>query len=348
MALVSVDFSPFNEMIMSLHVIQNPAHHPYRLAWAEKAKKKLPQDLLLLINKWGPHFYDWMYFVNIRNEFQFNESTVEEAIERIALIPDLTFSYLLLGEKYGSDSLLKWKNSPASAPLHSIERDILLHAAPWKKKVCDFFYDYNRYLFAEELFRITPWISRASDNFKKELSDSKIECLNSIHPDVTVTSDSIKIKKNDVYTFSFEEFPRLVIQPSTFATPHVMLCCNQDRVSIALHVAVPDSEKNHEPPEDLISLLKVLSEPTRLKILQDLLHHPYSTKQLAYKYHLTEATVSNHLKQLLLCGLAETQRKGYYVFYTGKRERLESLRTDVAQFMQQPVLDEYIFTADLT
>lgn len=345
---VSVDFSPFNEMIISLHVIQNPSHHPYRKAWAERAVNKLPQDLALLIKEWGPHFYDWMYFINIRNEFQFNEETVEEGIEKLARVPDLTFAYLLLGERYGTDSLLKWKNNPATAPLHSIEKDILLRTASWKSRFCDFFYDYNRHLFAEELFRITPWIARASDNFKKELMSSKIETLNSIHPDVTVTSENIKIKKNDVYTFSFEEFPRLVIQPSTYATPHVMLCCNEDRVAIALHVAVPDSEKDQEPPEDLISLLKALSEPTRLKILQDLLHHPYSTKQLAHKFGLTEATVSSHLKLLLSCGLVETQRKGYYVFYTGKRDRLESLRTEVTQFMQQPVLDEYIFMPDLT
>jgi hypothetical protein len=30
MVHVSVDFSPFNEMMISLHVIQNPSHHPYR------------------------------------------------------------------------------------------------------------------------------------------------------------------------------------------------------------------------------------------------------------------------------------------------------------------------------
>lgn len=345
---LSVDFSPFNEMITSIHVIQNPSHHPYRKAWAERAQKKLPQDLFLIIKEWGPHFYDWVYFVNIRNEFQFNEESVEEGIASLDRIPDLTFAYYMLGEKYSTDQLLKWKNSPGSAPLQSLEKDLLLRTASWKRKFCDFFYDYNRHLFAEELFRITPWISRASDNFNKEMMLSKIEALNSIHPDVTVTSEQIKIKKNDVYTFLFEEFPKLVIQPSTFAAPHVMLCVNDDRVAIALHVAVPDTEKDSEPPEDLITLLKALSEPTRLKILQDLLHHPYSTKQLAYKYGLTEATVSSHLKMLLSCGLAETQRKGYYVFYTGKRDRLESLRTDVAQFMQQPVLDEYIYIPDLT
>ncbi|WP_396194587.1 ArsR/SmtB family transcription factor [Fictibacillus barbaricus] len=54
-------------------------------------------------------------------------------------------------------------------------------------------------------------------------------------------------------------------------------------------------------------LLKALSG---LKILQDLLHHPYSTKQLAYRLGLTEATVSSHLKLLLSCGLTESQRKG--------------------------------------
>ncbi|MBY6038402.1 winged helix-turn-helix domain-containing protein [Fictibacillus nanhaiensis] len=345
---VLVDFSPFNEMMISLHVIQNPSHHPYRKAWAERAQEKLPKELLFTIKEWGPHFYDWMYFINIRNEFRFNEDSVEEAITMLSKVPDLSFAHMLLGEKYSMESLLKWKNSPASAPFHAFEKEVLLKTASWKRKLNDFFYDYNRYMFAEELFRITPWISRAADNFHKELKTSKIAVLNSIHPDITVSAEHIKIKKNEVYTFSFKDFPTLIIQPSTYATPHVMLCCNDDRVAIALHVAVPDSEKDNEPPEDLISLLKVLGEPTRLKILQDVLHHPYSTKQLAFKYGLTEATVSSHLKLLLSCGLAETQRRGYYVFYTGKRERLESLRTEVAQFMQQPVLDEYIYTPDLT
>jgi Family of unknown function (DUF5937) len=56
MMYVSVDFSPFNEMMISLHVIQNPSHHPYRKAWAERSQNKLPQDLELHIKEWGPHF----------------------------------------------------------------------------------------------------------------------------------------------------------------------------------------------------------------------------------------------------------------------------------------------------
>lgn len=31
---VEIVFSPFNEMMASLHVLYNPAHHPYRREWA--------------------------------------------------------------------------------------------------------------------------------------------------------------------------------------------------------------------------------------------------------------------------------------------------------------------------
>jgi ArsR family transcriptional regulator len=71
--------------------------------------------------------------------------------------------------------------------------------------------------------------------------------------------------------------------------------------------------------------LKALADPVRVRITSMLLAQPETgmcTCDLALALGLSEATVSHHLKQLRVAGLAEGTRQGPNVFY---RPRLDAL-----------------------
>ncbi len=346
---VEIVFSPFNELMASLHVLCNPVHHPYRRKWAMEVEESLPIEMVEEIRLLGSLSYEWMYFMNIRNEYRLNESSTEEVIEFICSMPDDTFVFYMLGEQYSADMLLSWKKDTRMSPLNHHQKDLLTQPKQWKTRIHQLLYDYNEKIFQPELFRIRPWIKRAVATFQQKLDHSSPGALNEVHPDVTLKDQTIKVQKGETYRFPLSDYPHVTLQPSTFITPHVMLGVYPGRLCLGLHVAVPETEEmKDEPPEDLVHMFKALGEATRLKILRDVLLHPYSTKQLAEKHDLSEATISSHIKTLQKAGLVKSERKGYYIFYSGNRDRMESLRSDLSQFISLPLLEQFIYESDFT
>ena len=76
-------------------------------------------------------------------------------------------------------------------------------------------------------------------------------------------------------------------------------------------------------------LLKALSDPNRLKIVELLMVHPYCVKALALRVELSESAISQHLKVLREAGLVEGVKYGYYTHYRVNRELLSELRAQL-------------------
>ena len=76
---------------------------------------------------------------------------------------------------------------------------------------------------------------------------------------------------------------------------------------------------------DTLSVLKAISDETRMKILMLLLTHNYCVRALARNLGLTEATISQHLKVLRESGLLVGEKRGYFMHYNVKRSVLREL-----------------------
>ena len=74
--------------------------------------------------------------------------------------------------------------------------------------------------------------------------------------------------------------------------------------------------------------LKMLSDPTRLRILWALLHGEHSVNELAAHVDSPASTVSQHLAKLRLAKLVRTRRDGTRVFYVVENDHLERLTTE--------------------
>ena len=73
------------------------------------------------------------------------------------------------------------------------------------------------------------------------------------------------------------------------------------------------------------STLKLVADPTRLRIVWALLHGEHSVNQLADHVGAQPAAVSQHLAKLRLARLVRTRRQGNQVFYLAENEHVRRM-----------------------
>ena len=74
--------------------------------------------------------------------------------------------------------------------------------------------------------------------------------------------------------------------------------------------------------------LKMLADPTRLRVVWALLHGEHSVNDLAEHVGVRPTAVSQHLAKLRLSGLVRTRRAGNHIFYAAENEHIERLAAE--------------------
>jgi DNA-binding transcriptional ArsR family regulator len=74
-----------------------------------------------------------------------------------------------------------------------------------------------------------------------------------------------------------------------------------------------------------VATLKILADPTRLRIVWALLHGEHSVGDLAAHVGVRPAAVSQHLAKLRLAGLVRTRREGVRIFYAAHNDHILQL-----------------------
>jgi DNA-binding transcriptional ArsR family regulator len=71
--------------------------------------------------------------------------------------------------------------------------------------------------------------------------------------------------------------------------------------------------------------LKTLAHPVRLRIVQLLLHGPYTVGELAEDCGVADNVASEHLRLMQRCGFFTSEREGRKVFYQVAEPHLENI-----------------------
>lgn len=74
--------------------------------------------------------------------------------------------------------------------------------------------------------------------------------------------------------------------------------------------------------------LKLLADPTRLRVVWALLHGEHSVNELAEHVGVRPTAVSQHLAKLRLAGLVRSRRAGNHIFYAAENEHIERLAAE--------------------
>ena len=77
--------------------------------------------------------------------------------------------------------------------------------------------------------------------------------------------------------------------------------------------------------DEAVDILKLVADPTRLRILWALLHGEHSVNLLAEHVGAHPAAVSQHLAKLRLARLVRTRREGTHVFYLAENDHVRRI-----------------------
>ena len=94
------------------------------------------------------------------------------------------------------------------------------------------------------------------------------------------------------------------------------------------HALTPGVSLNRGEAEQLASLLRVVSDPTRLQLLSMIIASPDGeacVTDLHVPLGLTQPTVSHHLRLLVEAGLLSRERRGKQVWFSIVRDRLAAI-----------------------
>lgn len=106
-----------------------------------------------------------------------------------------------------------------------------------------------------------------------------------------------------------------------------LACCNPAGGEPMAAVAV----------DDLADGFKALGDPHRV-VMVDLLvraGEPVCVVDIERHLPLAQSTVSYHLKWLIDAGILDRERKGRWMYYTVRPQRLEALRQGLDRFREQ-------------
>ena len=80
-----------------------------------------------------------------------------------------------------------------------------------------------------------------------------------------------------------------------------------------------------EQVAEAIDILKLVAEPTRLRILWALLHGEHSVNRLAEHVGAQPSAVSQHLGKLRIGHLVRTRREGTHVYYVARNDHVRRI-----------------------
>jgi len=105
------------------------------------------------------------------------------------------------------------------------------------------------------------------------------------------------------------------------------------RISAACPAAVLEDRLGRRRADELAGLFRALGDPGRLRLLSFLAGQPDGEAcvcNLTSSLGLTQPTVSHHLRVLAEAGLLERERRGTWMYYRLRLERLAELRDALA------------------
>jgi DNA-binding transcriptional ArsR family regulator len=130
-------------------------------------------------------------------------------------------------------------------------------------------------------------------------------------------------------------FEDIFTERAEFALSPLYFCLSGGQVvdlTAYVHIAAPASDllpvRKVRDAAFVADRLRVLAEPTRVHILIQLLSAPAGVMDVARVLHVSQPTVSGHLKVLSEAGLVQRRRIAGRTVFVGSRKRIERLLED--------------------
>ena len=127
-----------------------------------------------------------------------------------------------------------------------------------------------------------------------------------------------------VHLFGADLAPAQVVLPLR-PSPHPP---NAGRM--ALRALIPEDQV-----VELAEMFRLMSDPTRLKIILACLDHPAAVGEMAERLSISASLVSHHLRLLRAARLLQADRRGRQVFYVVGDPHIRSMLSDMVDHVAE-------------
>ncbi len=327
LAKVSFKYSPFFEMLCSLHVLMNPEHHLERLNWARELKDKMDSSLydrLLYLGRISDEWLGIMDFCEVSESF--NDFNVIAAIESLLEVSVENLLYVSFNEEVEVSSI---KNRTG---LSKEQLEIVIDGESFRRELISCLKSYYYLHFEKELRFIEPLLIRSMRKQINIMESIGIDAfVATIHNRIEVTPSSFVLHKYVDFIIPFEGLKIIDIRISSFIDPHLLIGMSEGRAQFTLRAHLLESA--NELPLDLYNTMKALGDDTRLKMLKSIYKGKASTQSLAKQLNLTEACISKHLKLMYEADILYKKREGNYIYYLLNKLVLDRIPMDIYQYL---------------
>ncbi|WP_432405173.1 metalloregulator ArsR/SmtB family transcription factor [Wukongibacter sp. M2B1] len=331
-------YSPFFEMLCSLHVLSKPEHHIGRIKWAKNLKDKMDKRLFKTLDYFFREFKQWCDAMDFCGEYDLvNSFSIIEALEFIEGLDINKFSYIMLGGQVPFEAIKNFtdsrENNMADNSIKVRCKEFLNNPYKIRDKFISCLKEYYYCHFQDELKYIEPMLVRSLKKHRI-LSENMdfLEYVDTLHSRIEINNHMIHFHKYTRFDVSLKDLKIIRVNISSFIDPHLLVGISKDNsldLTIRLNLSNQDT---YHIPVDLHQVMKSLSDKTRLKILKSIYQKPKCTKGLAKSFELTEACISKHLKVLYKSGLVEKERRGNFIFYKINCMQIDKIPMDIYQF----------------
>lgn len=329
-------YSPFFEMIASLHVLYHPSHHKNREQWAFDMKRRMNKSLYKKLEYFDVISDEYLGAMEYRYlDDRYHEFDVIRSIEALSELDICYFAYLMMNKKMSLEGIKGYRTNGIQTEgvidaVHDFLMNTDLHQRSFIAALKEYYYLY----FQSELATLEPFLVR-SIQAHKGLSESMgiLDYISILHPRIEVLEDRLSLHKYKRFDFLFEDIQCLDIGISSFMDPHLLMGEADGLLSLCIRVKVEKIEDAVH--EDLILLLKSLADKTRMKIVKLLYKKPYCTQELALLIDISEAAVSKHLKLLMNAQVIKKIRNGNYMLYYIETEKIDRIPMNIYQYLDE-------------
>ncbi len=211
-------------------------------------------------------------------------------------------------------SIFQYRSTPMKTREIKKFAEVFLNPAEFGRRYLNVLQAYYQAFFMEEESRISPALK---DGLKKGQVQSQNVALAEL---VEQLSHGVTLEKVDNYE-------KVILVPSYWTSPLVFFQKPQPEDLLLVYGCRDESQSlvpGEYVPESLVTGLKALADPTRLRILHYLNHGATTPSGLAKKVRLRAPTVIHHLNMLRLAGLVQ-------VTITANGERHYNLRQEAIE-----------------
>ncbi len=330
-------YSPFFEMLCSLHVLFKSDHHQRNIEWANLTKKCMTvklYDELSFFDEVSDGFMGVMEFCHIADEF--HSFNLIDAISYIEGLDRLEFAYLILNKEITQSDILKIVTLKKShlPQLSQSKSEFLIDLEEYRNKFQSLLKEYYYLHFKALLIELEPFLIKTLKGHK-QLCESLgiLEYISILHPRIELMEDRIALHKYKRFDFMFDEIKKIDIGISSFIDPHLLLGESDGFMSLTIRARRERTPcKIHH---DMVATLKVLGDATRMRMIKHLYEKPCSTKELAVKLDISEAGVSKHLKLLYGLKIVNKIRKGNFILYYLEELVIDRIPMNVYQYLDE-------------